>query len=179
MHKVLEEKLKILNEHYSETVHIISHFAKIRDRVLIYFIIILVFMYIQFEVPQMLSLLANNILNKYIENKDSSLSIILTEKFINNLLWFLALGVSLKYFNSRLQLRRLRKYAVKIEDKICNQIKIKNFIYRERDAFKSSAIWTFHFFILILHRVVFTLIVLLVTSLKINQEIKKVLICKQ
>ncbi len=135
-----------LYDHYKETCSNINDTIKRRDRALLWVVLTLFFFAFQALFPSVSNQIVQSLLmSKYGLNLELNFSI------IGNIVWFLLLVFTLRYFQSAIFIERQYKYVHKIEDKMNNKFG-EDLITREGKSYLSDypafSNWTWFIYVL-------------------------------
>lgn len=160
-----EKKLEILYDHYKDSFLHVLGYLKQRERL---FVLVLIVIFMQFlQISNSGQYLG--VFNSFIE-KQFNLSFVFSEKFLNNIFWFLLFSISLRYFQINVLINRQYNYLHFLEDKICKKSGDKNFIRREGleylDNYPIFSNWAH-----IIYTWVFPILLIVIASIKIIIEI--------
>src|SRR5437870_12474564 len=106
-------KLQVLNDHYKDMFAQTREYIKTRDKLLIFILLAMALMLLQIYSPKEFIEAVSKFVAKKIEsNSFSDLS------FIGTIVWFLLLGLSLRYFQTILLIEKQYEYLHELEEYI-------------------------------------------------------------
>jgi len=111
-----ETKLQILAEHYKNTFDILQDSLRKRDRLFLGVLCILIVMLFQIYTPQE----ASNLIVQFISDK-LNIKTQINLLFIQSLIWFSLLAVTLKYFQVVITIERQYSYIHGLEKQLSNE----------------------------------------------------------
>jgi hypothetical protein len=162
-----DKPISIIYDHYKDTCSIIGEAIKRRDRSMLYVVLVLSFFAFQTISPANSILVVNDFLNfKF------GLSLGLNISVIANIVWFLLLIFTLRYFQVAVFVERQYVYLHKAEDAVNKELK-EELITREGKSYLekyplfSNWMW-------MLYTIVFPLLLLGVAATKITGELRYV-----
>ncbi len=157
------EIISTLYDHYKDTCSIISDAIRRRDRLMIFVIIALGFFAFQTLFPDT----SNHLINDFLSFK-FGLTLKLELPIIGSVIWFLILLFTIRYFQVAIFVERQYEYIHKLEDKLNKHLK-DDLITREGKTYLFKYPW-FSDWMWFIYTLVFPLILLLVSSVKIANE---------
>jgi hypothetical protein len=161
------EIISTIYDHYKDTCSIVGEAVKHRDRLMIFVIIALGSFAFQSIFPNTSNGIINDFLNfKFGVNLELNLSI------IGNIVWFLLLIFTLRYFQVAVFVERQYAYLHKIEDRLNKEFS-EDIITREGKGYLSNYPY-FSDWMWLLYTIIFPLILIVVTTIKIVSELKGV-----
>lgn len=125
--KILKvKKIEILYDHYKDSFKYLEKYLKQREKLFVYvlFIVCLQFLQLFFSNQNII------LLNTFLEFK-TNFKFDYDINLLNNILWFLLLSLSLRYFQINLLINRQYIYIGNIESNICKRVKCNDYIFRE------------------------------------------------
>lgn len=161
------DKISLLYDHYKETCSTISDAIKRRDRLMLLIVVTLGFFAFQTIFPEVSDTIVNDFLHfKFGLSPKFNLAV------IGNVVWFLILIFTTRYFQVSIYIERQYKYIHQIEDKL-NKILGDELITREgKNYLKKYAL--FSNWMWALYTIIFPLLLLSVVLTKIFTELRLV-----
>jgi|SRR3989344_5121267 len=155
----------ILYDHYKDTCSIVGEAVKTRHRLMVFVLVILGFFAFQGIFPSVSNMAVKDFLNfKFGLASEVDLSI------LGNLVWFLLLIFSLRYFQIAIFVERQQTYLHEIEDKLNKKLG-EEVVTREGKSYLSNypgfSNWMWS-----LYTIIFPLLLLLITVIKIAAELR-------
>lgn len=161
------DTINILYDHYKDTCSIIGEAIKNRHRLMIFVLVILGFFAFQSIFPSASNTVVKDFLNfKFGLNSELDLSI------VGNLVWFLLLIFSLRYFQIAVFVERQQTYLHKVESDLNKKIG-EEIITREGKSYLSNYP-RFSHWMWALYTIIFPLLLLFIATAKIYGELKNV-----
>lgn len=158
------ESITTIYDHYKDTCSITGEAVKRRDRLMVFVIIALGFFAFQYISPNSSNVMLNDFLNfKFGVTLELNFSI------IGNVIWFLLLIFTLRYFQVAVFVERKYPYLHKLEDRLNKELG-ENIITREGKSYLSSYP-RFSDWMWVLYTIIFPLLLLAVTTIKIIGEL--------
>lgn len=111
-----DTKLQVLHDHYQDTFTHLRAYLKLRDRLFLYLLIVVTIMLLEMAAPKA----AGSAISQFIENKIGVKETI-DLSFITGVIWFLLLGLTLKYYQNLVLIERQYVYIHKLETEL-NQL---------------------------------------------------------
>ena len=108
-----DKKLLLLIEHYNESFKLLQDKLKERNRIFVYLLFVLGIILFQIYTPQE----ALNMVSQFISQR-MGLSAQIDLLFIESIIWFILLAVTLRYFQIVVYIERQYKYIHKLENEI-------------------------------------------------------------
>lgn len=165
----MSDNLSIIYDHYKETCSIIGEGIKRRDRLMLLVVLALGFFALQTIFP----VASNAAVNDFLSFK-FGLTFKLDLSVIGNVVWFLLLIFTLRYFQVAVFVERQYSYLHATEEKLNKQmggdlITREGKSYLDKYPLFSDWMWA-------LYTIIFPLLLLVVSSVKIISELKNVCI---
>lgn len=164
-----DKPISIIYDHYKETCSIISEAIKRRDRLMLFVILALGFFAFQTIFPTASNAVVNDFLNfKF------GLTLKLDLSVIGNVVWFLLLIFTLRYFQVAVFVERQYAYLHQAEEKLNKELG-EELITREGKSYLhkyplfSDWMW-------MLYTIIFPVLLLVVSAVKIANELRYVCI---
>lgn len=160
-----DTKLQILAEHYKNTFNFLQDTLKKRDRLFLGILCILILMLFQLYTPQE----ASNLISQFIANK-LNITTQMNLLFVQSIIWFSLLSITLKYFQSVVFIERQYSYIHKLEEQLSNEYGEKAFTREGASYLKDYPIflnWASS-----LYTIFFPVILLIISVSKIISECK-------
>lgn len=111
-----DNKLQILAEHYRDSFALLQDKLKQRDKLFISVLFVLIILLFQLYFPQE----ALKIISQFISDS-LKIKTQIDLRFIESIIWFILLAISLKYFQNVVYIERQYKYMHQLEDQICGE----------------------------------------------------------
>ncbi len=157
-----DTKLEALLDHYNDTFKYIREYAKIRERLFLFALIVVAIMFFDITAAADSTAVISEIIEKKV-----GLKIAIKPAFIESILWFSLLSITIRYFQMTVLVQRQYDYMHELEDKLCKLG--GNFFYREGKAYKEAyplfSRWTGF-----LYTIAFPVILIVVISIKTYNE---------
>lgn len=160
-----DTKLQILAEHYKNTFDFLQHALKQRNRLFIYVLCILIFIFFQLYTPKE----ASNLISQFITNK-LGISTPMNLLFVQSVIWFGLLATALKYFQTVVFIERQYNYIHQLEKQLSNEYDKKVFTREGESYIKNYP--TYLNWASFLYTILFPAILLFICSYKIAIEYK-------
>jgi hypothetical protein len=160
------EKLNILYDHYKETFSLISISNKLRDKLFIYLLIALSFMFLQINSVKEINDIGLKLAEKYL-----GVSLSLSPEFISGMFWFITLSLVIKYAQTLVYIEKQYDYIHKLESTIDNEIGNNKVFSREGFSYLNNYP-KFSTWVWIIYTIVFPIMLLLILGYKICMEYK-------
>jgi len=109
-------KFQILTEHYKGSFEILQNKIKGRERLFFYVLCLLITMLFQLYTPRE----ASEIISQLVSNR-LNVSTYINFSFIESVIWFSLLAMTLKYFQAVVYIERQYDYVHKLEDQISKE----------------------------------------------------------
>jgi hypothetical protein len=161
------ELIPTIHDHYKETCSIITEAIKRRDRLMLFVILTLGFFAFQTILPA----ISNTVVNDFLNFK-FGLTLQLNLLVVGNIVWFLLLIFTLRYFQVAVFVERQYAYIHQLEEKL-NKAIGQELITREGKSYYheypifSDWMW-------LLYTVIFPTLLLIVGIAKITMELKNI-----
>ena len=158
------EKLNLLYDHYKDTFSLITAQNKLRDKLFIYLLIAITFMFLQINAVEQINDIGIKLAEKFL-----GVSLSLSPEFIGGMFWFVTLSLVIKYAQTLVSIEKQYDYIHKLESKIDNEYGDTKIFSREGHSYLdnypkfSSWVW-------ILYTMIFPAILLIVLGYKIYTE---------
>lgn len=165
--KMNEKLIDTIYDHYKDTCSIIGDAIKRRDRLMLFVILTLGFFAFQTIFPTV----SNNVVNDFLNFK-FGLTLKLNLSIIGNIVWFLLLVFTIRYFQIAVFIERQYVYLHNLEDKLNNKLG-EELITREGKSYHhkypifSNWMW-------IIYTIIFPLLLLGSGIAKITGELKNI-----
>ncbi len=162
------EILPIIHDHYKDTCLSISEAIKRRDRLMLFVILTLGFFAFQTIFPT----ISNTVVNDFLNFK-FGLTLKLNLAVVGNIVWFLLLIFTMRYFQVAVFVERQYAYIHQLEEKL-NKVMGEELITREGKSYYhrypifSDWMW-------LLYTVIFPILLLVIGTAKIILELKNIL----
>ena len=162
-----QELISTIHDHYKDTCEIISEAIKRRDRLMLFVLLTLGFFAFQTIFPTV----SNTVVNDFLNFK-FGLSLKLNLAVVGNIVWFLLLIFTLRYFQVAVFVERQYAYIHQLEEKL-NKIMGQELITREGKSYYhkypifSDWMW-------LLYTLIFPILLLIIAIAKIVVELKNV-----
>jgi hypothetical protein len=157
-------KLQVLNDHYKDTFSQTREYIKIRDKLLVFILLTVALTLLQIYSPKEFSDALSKFVAKKIEsNSFSDLS------FVGTIVWFLLLGLSLRYFQTVLLIEKQYEYLHELEEYIRKNFIISVFAREGRHYLKDYPLLSD--FAHIIYTRIFPMLLILIGFVKIYQEL--------
>ena len=159
-----ETKLEILTDHYKDTFACIHEDRKQRDRLFNFILAVITVMLFQVYSPKD----AGDAIGQFLAKK---LDLVkpLDISFIGSIIWFMLLGLVIRYFQTTVHLERQYEYIHQLEDEISPQYKGRAFTREGKSYLKNYPLfsnWTW-----ILYTFAFPALLIIIVSSKIVHEL--------
>ena len=162
---MINELISTLHDHYKDTCSIITEAIKRRDRLMLFVILTLGFFAFQTIFPTV----SNTVVNDFLEFK-FGLTLKLNLAVVGNIVWFLLLIFTMRYFQVAVFVERQYVYIHQLEEKL-NKLIGQELITREGKSYHhrypifSDWMW-------LIYTVIFPTLLLIVGIVKITLELK-------
>lgn len=160
-----DKPLSIIYDHYKETCSIIGDAIKRRDRLMVFVILALGFFAFQTIFP----ITSDTVVNDFLSFK-FGLTLKLDLSIIGNVVWFLLLIFTLRYFQVAVFVERQYSYLHQAEDKLNKELE-QELITREGKSYLNKYP-LFSDWMWMLYTIIFPLLLLAVSTAKIISELK-------
>ncbi|MEW8491591.1 MAG: hypothetical protein AB2657_17970 [Candidatus Thiodiazotropha endolucinida] len=157
------EKLNLLAEHYTHTFDFLQTHLKKRDKLFSGVLIMLTVMLFIIYTPKEISELANQILKE-----NFKLTTTVNFLYIQSIIWFVLMALSIKYFQSVVFIERQYKYLHNLEDTLSKEFENGEFT-REGKAYLNNYPMLLNW-ASFLYSIIFPFVFLVVTTSKIYTE---------
>jgi hypothetical protein len=160
-----EKTLEVLYDHYKDSFSYVSKYLQQRERI---FVVVLVIVFLQF--------LQISFAEQYLEAFNAfveqrfDLAFVFSQSVLNNLLWFLLLSTSLRYFQVNILINRQYDYIHELEEKLSKIADTEGFIQREGYGYLKDYP-LFLDWVHMLYTWIFPLLLILVSVTKIASEV--------
>lgn len=158
-----EEKLKLLHEHYKDTFAHTQTALRQRDRLFLYLLMIITIMLVQHVAPTE----TVGALNEVIKEK-LGLTKAVDITVIGSVVWFLVLGISIRYFQAVVYIERMYDYLHALEDQIAAEFTSPAFT-REGKFYSTDYPW-FSRWVGTLYTIILPALFVIVVGVKIYGE---------
>lgn len=159
-----DTKFQILHDHYKDTFAHIQDFLKLRDRFFFLILIVVTLMLFQIYSPIESGATISEFVAKQLELKNP-----IDISFVGSILWFVLLGLVIRYFQTVVHLEKLYEYIHKLEEQISPNYDNKAFT-REGKFYLTNyplfSKWTS-----ILYTIIFPFLLLILVFSKIIGEV--------
>ncbi len=160
-----DKKAEILNDHYKETFAQLTEYRKLRDRLFSLILLTVTLLLFQLYSPNDAGKTIGEFITKKLEVQ-SQINI----AFVGNMIWFMLLGLMLRYFQTVISMERQYLYINDLEKQLSNFFE-GNAFTREGKSYLANypkfSDWA-HF----LYTIVFPSLLVIVASVKIINEIR-------
>lgn len=160
------ERLKLLYDHYKDSLTHAKEFLAKRDRAFYILLVILGLTLIQISSPSEVENIASQILSKY-----AGITVDVGIELSNVVLWFALLSLLLRYYQAVVYVQRLYPYIHNLEDKISHLYGEENIVRREGKFYHQDyplfSGWSWR-----LYTVFFPALVLALTGTKVYLDLK-------
>jgi len=159
-------KINILYDHYKETYKIIVSQNTLRDKLFVYLLIALTFMFLQINAVDKINDIGLKLAEKFL-----GVSLSLSTEFISTMFWFITLSLVIKYAKTLVYIEKQYDYIHELESRIDKEISNDKLFSREGFSYLnnypkfSNWVWA-------LYTVVFPVTLLGLLSFKICTEYK-------
>jgi hypothetical protein len=160
-----DTKLQVLAEHYKNTFNFLQNNLKRRDRLFLGVLCILILILFQLYTPQE----ASNLISQFISNK-LNITTQMNLFFVQSIIWFILLAITLKYFQSVIFIERQYNYIHKLEEQLSSEYGEKAFTREGSSYLKDYPI--FLNWASFLYTIFFPVILLIISGSKIISECK-------
>lgn len=158
------EKLEILYDHYKETYSLITTFNKLRDKLFIYLLISLTFMFLQIDSVNTVNNIGVKLAEKFL-----GVSLVLSPTFILGMFWFVTLSLVIRYAQTLVYIEKQYDYIHNLESTIDKDFGDSKIFSREGHSYLNNYP-KFSKWVWILYTIIFPIILFLVLSYKIYME---------
>ena len=162
-----ETKLQVLAEHYKNTFDILQDSLRKRDRLFLGVLCILIVMLFQIYTPQE----ASNLIEQFISEK-LNIKTQINFLFIQSLIWFGLLSITLKYFQAVIAIERQYNYIHGLEKQLSNEYGQEAFTREGVAYLKDYPI--FLNWVSFLYTIFFPTLLLIISSARIFSECRTV-----
>lgn len=157
-------KLNILYDHYKETYKIIVVQNSLRDKLFIYLLIALTFMFLQISAVDKMNNIGLELAEKFL-----GVSLSLSPEFLSAMFWFITLSLVIKYAQTLVYIEKQYDYIHELESGIDKKIEDNKLFSREGYSYLNNYP-KFSNWVWILYTIVFPIVLLGVLSFKICNE---------
>lgn len=154
-----DNKLDLLNDHYKDTFAYLREYLRQRDRLFIYLLVVIVFMLFEMASPKAAGEIFSKVLSKHFEITST-----IDFSFMTGVIWFLMLGLTLRYYQNVILVERQYQYIHKLEDDLSKHYSGIAFT-REGKAYLKGYPY-FSKWADILYIIVFPMLLMAITTLK-------------
>jgi len=158
------EKFNILYDHYKDTFSIITAQNKLRDKLFIYLLIVITFMFLQINAVKQVNDIGVKLAEKFL-----GVSLSFSPEFIIGMFWFITLSLIIKYAQTLVYLEKQYDYIHKLESNIDKEYKNSKIFSRESHSYLDNYPM-FSNWVSFIYRIAFPTILLIILGYKIYTE---------
>lgn len=157
-------KINILYDHYKETYKIIVSQNALRDKLFIYLLIALTFMFLQISAVDKMNDIGLQLAEKFL-----GVSLLLSPEFLSAMFWFITLSLVIKYAQTLVYIEKQYDYIHELEAGIDKEIEDNKLFSREW-YFYLNNYPKFSSWVWVLYTIIFPIVLIGVLSFKIYNE---------
>ncbi len=158
------DRLKILYDHYKETYSLITVQNKLRDKLFVYLLVALTFMFLQIDTVGKVTDIGTKLTEKFL-----GVSLSLSPEFITGMLWFIILSLVIKYAQTLVYIEKQYDYIHTLEASIDREVGNSKVFSREGHSYLNNYP-KFSTWVWLIYTVFFPIMLLLILGYKIFTE---------
>ncbi len=159
------DRLKILYDHYKETYSLITVQNKLRDKLFVYLLVALTFMFLQIDTVGKVTDIGTKLTEKFL-----GVSLSLSPEFITGMLWFIILSLVIKYAQTLVYIEKQYDYIHTLEVSIDREVGNSKVFSREGHSYLNNYP-KFSTWVWLIYTVFFPIMLLLILGYKIFTEV--------